>query len=186
MPFGKYKGQPGSVLLADVGYCDWLLTQAGILEKHPEVISFITQGEKTSSTPVHNALQAKLLDPRFTSYLGSVLGIESLRLREFEWFGFDAFLSGSPPVAVECKPSLSDDYPAVLRQIKTADQVLFSKMRASPHTQYRPKHGHWVNVLLVGSFNSSAISLEEAKAYFSLSGVKLVLVTEAEAAMELA
>lgn len=186
VPFGKYKGQPLAVLIADRAYCDWLLTQAGIVEKHPEVVEFVTHGEQGNATPIHNALQAKLLDPAFVSALSAVLNTEGLTLGEFEWNGFDALLSGCQTfkkVAIECKPTLSDDYPAVLRQIKTADQVAFAKATAAlgMYREYTSQHRGWIKVLLVGSFSSAAVSLEQVKQFFLASGVRVVLASEVDA-----
>jgi hypothetical protein len=82
---------------------------------------------------------------------------------------------------VECKPSLSDDYPAVMRQMQTADQVAYAKNhgKGSP---YSPVHGNWRMVLLAGSFKSSAITLEQAKRFFKLSRITLITVDEVELA----
>jgi hypothetical protein len=66
VPFGKYKGQPVDVLAEDRSYCDWLLTQAWVVERFPKVHTLIINnfGEPTE-TPEHNALQIRLLDDGF-------------------------------------------------------------------------------------------------------------------------
>lgn len=189
VPFGKYKGQPCSVLLADSGYREWVLTQAGIVEKYPAVIAFLCEGEQHSSTPAHNALQAKLLDPGFVDALGCSRGSFGLQLFQFEWNGFDAVLGvdGRLSVVVECKPTMSDDYPAVLRQVLVADQVAYAKRTTmlpanDSRRIYMPTHGLWVKVLLVGSFYSSVVTLDQAKRFFGLSRVELLTVAEVELA----
>lgn len=44
MPFGRYAGQPASVVLADEGYCRWLLRRERrpwLGERHPEVLDWL-------------------------------------------------------------------------------------------------------------------------------------------------
>jgi hypothetical protein len=62
---------------------------------------------------------------------------------------------------VECKPDLGDDYPAVLRQMNR-------------------NHS---DTLLVGSFQSQAIGLDDLKQFFADSGKRVFLVSEVEAAL---
>lgn len=43
MPFGKYAGQPASVVLADEDYCRWLLDQHWLGGRHPEVRAWLRE-----------------------------------------------------------------------------------------------------------------------------------------------
>jgi hypothetical protein len=70
VPFGKYRGQPIDVMLADRGYLEWVLAQPGIVAmiqgKYPALFNIITVGAPaTDDTPEHNKLQAMFLDPDF-------------------------------------------------------------------------------------------------------------------------
>ena len=63
VPFGKHKGQPVEVLLADPGYRDWLLAQPWVRDRFPtfhQVI--INYGAEPAETPEHNQMQAAFLD----------------------------------------------------------------------------------------------------------------------------
>jgi hypothetical protein len=70
VPFGKYRGQPVEVIMADQGYRDWMLGQPGIVSmlqgKYTALFNIITIGAPaTDDSPDHNKLQAKFLDPEF-------------------------------------------------------------------------------------------------------------------------
>ena len=63
VPFGKHKGQPVEILLADPGYRDWLLAQPWVRDRYPtfhQVI--INYGAEPAETPEHNQMQAAFLD----------------------------------------------------------------------------------------------------------------------------
>ena len=63
VPFGKHKGQPVEILLADPGYRDWLLAQPWVRDRYPtfhQVI--INYGGEPAETPEHNQMQAAFLD----------------------------------------------------------------------------------------------------------------------------
>lgn len=204
-PFGKYKGVPLSAVLNDAGYCEWLLGQAWLSERHPELVDFLCNGESSGNdTPLHNMLQARFLDPEFQLKFIR-LGLERSvyyreyieRMRyahpktvEFECDGFDVILRGEPVrwdevhidghtmysnrvdpfFLVEVKPSLSDDYPAVLRQIKTA-----LKVRAS---RYKGWNEDGEPVLFLGSFSSKSINAEQLREIFAMSSIIVIFATE--------
>jgi hypothetical protein len=70
VPFGKYKGQPIEVMLADQNYLGWVTAQPSLMQmlqhKHVAVFNLINIGAPQSDdTPEHNALQVKFLDPVF-------------------------------------------------------------------------------------------------------------------------
>ena len=41
IPIGKYKGQPLEVLASDPNYADWLVKQAGMGDRYPQLVQFI-------------------------------------------------------------------------------------------------------------------------------------------------
>lgn len=70
VPFGKYRGQPVEMLLADGDYVEWIMGQPGLVQKlqreYPVLFNIITVGApQTDDTPDHNRLQARFLDCRF-------------------------------------------------------------------------------------------------------------------------
>jgi len=70
-------------------------------------------------------------------------------------------------LAIEIKPSMGDDYPAVLRQIK--QQRLVSRGR-----DFLPSH--WF--LLVEQFAASNVTLDQARAIFAGDDIKMLLTSE--------
>jgi hypothetical protein len=81
---------------------------------------------------------------------------------------YDASLEISEfDIAVECKPLLGDDYPAVLRSLNSLRRMAFG----SPHF-----------VLVAGEVRSRTVSLADIKTFFALSRICLVLLSEIEAA----
>ena len=77
VPFGKYRGQPVAVMLADRGYCEWALAQPGIRERYPTFVTIVVNGGSApdAPTPEHNRLQLLFRDPamRAAAYC-SVIG----------------------------------------------------------------------------------------------------------------
>jgi hypothetical protein len=63
VPFGKYKGQPVEVLLADEGYRDWLMSQDWFRNRFGNIYqTIINYGAEPQETPEHNEMQASFLD----------------------------------------------------------------------------------------------------------------------------
>jgi hypothetical protein len=63
VPFGKYKGQPVEVLLADQGYRDWLMAQDWFRNRFGAIYqTVINYGAEPQETPEHNEMQAAFLD----------------------------------------------------------------------------------------------------------------------------
>jgi len=99
----------------------------------------------------------------------------------FEWNGFDVLVGCETVctdcftdngktirVAVEVKPSIGDDYPAILRQIMTARRIAVANRYHQPDAY----------ALVTESFSSKAITLDQAKFFFRSSGVLLVTLDE--------
>lgn len=215
-PFGKYRGEPLSVLLADHDYCQWVLTQAGIQERYPEVFTFLLQGEQPAQTPAHNALQARFLERDFCDSVVRAIrsgvtaqccdhGVDDPPAEAWDYHFGQRFLKRSPhtrgagkvvfeqsgwdvllymvyecqvcgvraenrfPIAIELKPTLSDDYPAVIRQVRTAVSVAEAR---------KVKIGSLV--VIAGEFTSRAVTIEQAKAIYRASGIHLLLLADVE------
>jgi hypothetical protein len=70
-PFGKYKGQPTEVVLADQQYVTWLLDQPWFRESRFQNIynTIINYSAGEPETPDHNAMQIKFLDAEYRRQL---------------------------------------------------------------------------------------------------------------------
>jgi len=144
VPFGKYKGQPIEILAQDGNYLEWLNGQGWVKDKYPQFYTVIINNfQEPSETPEHNALQALFLDDELCVRLVNAVGfyvtarVGKRVSRQFEVNGVDVSLiyntwrlnhdatrwvSGViQSYAVEIKPSLGDDFPAVLRQAMRMD-----------------------------------------------------------------
>lgn len=174
VPFGKYKGKPLEAMAEDREYLDWLLTQSWFRERFESYYTIIINNfGEASETPDHNAMQAEFLSPEFRkAFCFHVCKIEwpedagKLTIRyEFEVKGWDVVMMRIPGYVehfVELKPSMGDDYPAVLRQIKA-----------------RKEFGS-VIVLMVRTYAGAGATLAQVKEIFKNSGIKVVLRSEIE------
>lgn len=79
VPFGKYKGQPVELLLADTGYREWAMAQPWFRERYPAIYQVvINYGCEPVDTPEHNAMQASFLDDDQCLRLAAVLYLRRL------------------------------------------------------------------------------------------------------------
>jgi hypothetical protein len=150
MPFGKWSGTPvQDVLVADRAYCTWLCAQPWFRHDYPQLHALFAQnGATPRATPEHNEMQLRFLDDEWCMRLTLLLNpppsgyaAELFKMstygkhryaivgREFEsrrgWdVRFQVYVppSLSVPVLVECKTSIGDDFPDVLRQVKRRNE----------------------------------------------------------------
>jgi hypothetical protein len=213
VPFGKYKGQPLEVMVADRDYVQWLMAQDWFRDK-PLYQVIINSGAEPQETPEHNALQVLFLDPgfslRFARHVEPGCEVEARRsmlaelskARSDRWVAkedlatldlingayemaikfepkFEVGDFGRAPVdvllkgyssdkrlpnlgscffrrTIEIKPSVSDDYPAVLRQMKNS------------HSE----------VLLTREYTGQGATREQFVALFETAGIAVVFVDE--------
>lgn len=137
IPFGKYKGQPVEILQQDKKYCDWLLTQQWFREKHAQFNTIIINNfQEPTETPEHNKMQAQFLENEFCKAVIEGINPEinfteiNIEGVAFEYHGIDILLTFTAKhtktgdklhrryYGIEIKPTVSDDYPATLRQIR--------------------------------------------------------------------
>ena len=76
---------------------------------------------------------------------------------------------------VEIKPSLGDDFPAVLRQVKRQGA------KAGEEAYVEGLYASVVWVLLVGEYAGTGATLEQVRQVFAASSITLILATEVEA-----
>lgn len=179
IPFGKYKGQPVEVLQGDPAYTDWLTAQPWLRERHAGIYQIIVNNfREPSETPEHNRLQARFLDPAFRQALFELLSFEpklldrvKLEAPQFELAGWDVVVAG---LAIEIKPSLADDFPAVLRQIK-------AQLNGRPDIRWGTTFisGGYRPVLVIDRFDAEGATLDQVRQMF---GFPIVTIPEIEAA----
>ena len=179
--FGKYQGQPVDRLLADRKYCQWLIDQSWFCQNFPalraQIISEINDGggpPLETQTPEHNLMQARFLQPSWCKALATYFfdGVDegSIGPREFERDNWDVVFSVElhgddftrwHKLYVECKPTMSDDYPAVLRQVQ----------RRVPEHAFR-RDG--IYIVLVGDSKFQFVTWAQVRDIFAASKIQLV------------
>lgn len=149
MTFGKYKGQPVEAILQDRQYCEWILQQPWFVEKFPQIHTVIINNHgEPAETPEHNQLQAMFVDLEFRRrYLDYVYGIKPREGSgievQFEYCAADVLMfigDGQwleKSFYVECKPTVGDDYPKILREMDVVRERL--KLKYHNHCQVDAK-----------------------------------------------
>lgn len=190
VPFGKYRGMPVEVMLADSNYCDWLSAQPWVKERFQNVYNTIVNinQNEPSCTPEHNRLQARFMDEEFRNkliwwvtdkgkykILSSSVRFETVSdvLIEMNLSGFTTErdykskrivpYNFRDTAAVEVKPTIGDDYPAILRQ------VLNQKMSRGNRDGYGQSVKNFYVVF--EQFDSEAVSETECRNLFAASGI---------------
>lgn len=173
VPIGKYKGQPLERLMADQSYSEWLLAQAWFVDRYAELANLLRLGRLTEpqDTPEHNAMIAGLIDQRdaFEALASRILAgywarseeiyCSSFR-QELEPKGGDILIMvDAARILVEAKPLIGDDYPSVIRQVKSAGYGRGS-------------------VVIANKVETTNLSLQQVRRQFELAGVHLVLEAE--------
>jgi len=193
VPFGKYKDQPVEVLLADQQYVGWLINQPWLKDVKFQAIynTIVNFTSPPEDTPEHNAMQARFLVPIVRRAIYAFVALrevgpdeKQMVLRDcsvkFECNGWDVALNPADcfdnwatGVAIEIKPSVGDDFPAVLRQMNARKPI--------PRTDRPYNIGTWnpkYRVLYTDKFTCSNLTLEQVREMFKHSGVTLVLSSE--------
>lgn len=183
MPIGKHKGLPMEVLANDPGYLEWLMAQAWFRDRFPKHYTFIINNLcEPTETPEHNRLQTLFLRDSLLIRAAALIGLRphSVAKTMFEVCGFDVicFISAyhiepsweyqgpqkrlyDVPVGLELKPQISDDYPAVLRQVLAADiRGLIPTCR----------------VVICKNFDAAGATLSEVTEIFKRSRVHLLML----------
>lgn len=189
VPFGKYKGQPVEAMAQDKQYVDWLTAQPWFKEKFGNIYTVIINNfQEPSETPTHNALQAKFLNKDLCLALVKFLnpryfGDASTLRVQFEHSGFDVFILGGKEISeheycyasfhLELKPTIGDDYPAILRRMKAA---WFS---GQPSRNDVARRDYVSNMVLVlEEYTGAGATCEQFIEIFEASGIRVVFLDE--------
>lgn len=167
VPFGKYKGKPVEALKQDRDYTDWLMKQDWFRDSYPAINQVIINNfGEPARTPEHNALQAKFTNDKFLSdfvrYMTRKFNVDFM-IKHIEYEDLmDVFLSIKSTcgnyvysVGIEIKPNLGDDYPEILRQMKSAYRIV-----------HKEKRTYDVKVLVYDKFSAIGANIEQIKVMF--------------------
>lgn len=258
VPFGKYKGQPITILLNDTKYLEWCRQQEWF-QKFPIVYNIcvnqsIVTTNQNSKTPEHNKLQnlflhhenvEKLLKKIFIKKTSKDINITTgkitfegmfnwdLIVDKYEWYlcecdfekkeecdceiykkfnkqykipeDFHSFLKFNE-LYCEIKPCLGDDYPCVLRKMKT--QIELTNNYAEKYNEdikksyekdykedwemrkyFNTHKGMYdfslnheyikpVYILIIKDFNSTTTTKEQLITIFNQTSIKIVFIDE--------
>lgn len=164
IPFGKHKGTPIDVLKeTDPKYLEWLSEQDWFRQKYANFYQVIVNnGGEPAETPEHNALQLKFLELDFKRAAWLMISgeceVPEQIHAEYEQDGIDVLLAADERhIAIELKPIMGDDYPAVVRQIRGYKTII--KRRYGDHMP-------WLGVI-VGDFQSQVATLDQLTDLFT-------------------
>jgi hypothetical protein len=217
VPIGKYKGKPVTEALQDENYRKWFIGQPWAKEKYSVIYNiFVNSNLNTlgSPSPEHNKLQNLFLENDYViNFLRKFYDKETYKINfskvtfeaEFNW---DVRISGvtvtrendvtvsvcrDKPHFIEIKTSLGEDYPNVLRKMKSQ----INQMR----NKYREENKVWVNysttcnnkgrweyndgcriygafILLIDNFTCDVTSKKELINIFSKDDIQVVFMDE--------
>jgi uncharacterized protein (DUF3820 family) len=196
IPFGKYRGHTiEDVLIIDPKYLEWLSLQDWFRTQHVHLHQVIINGAQSEETPEHNKLQVLFHDDDFCLRVINAAGFECDRIswRDFELAGIDVVLGfefkvknafeatkegdiidesaevyyGEEIAGIEIKPSVGDDYPAVLRQMRAAS-VRFNL------TNYRRRYFN--QILCLVSYTGIGATRQQFVATFKAAGIAVVFI----------
>jgi len=199
VPFGKYKGKPVTDLLADPKYLEWCKQQSWF-EKYQVVYNIcvnqtISSNDTNSKTPAHNKLQNLFLRKENVKklvklfYTGKNTVTSDSRCEFESSYNWDVEISDLrytckkslcneahylPNIYMELKPILGDDYPNVLRKMKTQISLTNDKLKKEQYYQYF--RGEFV--LLVQNFESTSTTKDDLKRIFNQTHIRIIFTNE--------
>lgn len=190
IPFGKYKGQPVEVLAQDRQYAEWIMAQPWFRDRYTNLYTVIVNFGDPAETPEHNRLQARFINPEFCQAVAAIAAYVPSMFSEppqFEMLGFDVVYDAtlnpegsSDGIYVEVKPSVGDDYPAIIRKIRAS--------LATPITTYvgkmvirepsPAKNGNVV--LLLEKYVGAAVTQKDFENIIFSAGIRAVFLSDVE------
>lgn len=190
VPFGKYKGQPVEVLAQDEPYLEWLKNQDWFKSQYQNIYAIIiNQFQAPSDTPESNRMQARFIDDEYRNKVAYLITDDWLKPTfdgeteyQFEEGGLDVLIKSSHAefkheyhIYIEIKPQVSDDFPAVLRQI--INSSAYRKFKSGNFGKGEDKIDGMMFGLLIENYSGS-ISEGELLDYFIPSKIKVYFSSE--------
>jgi len=192
VPFGKYKGQPVEVLAQDEQYLEWLKDQDWFKSRYQNIYAIIiNQFQAPSDTPESNRMQARFIDDEYRNKVAYLMTDDWLKKTfdgeteyQFEEGGLDVLIKSSHAefkheyhIYIEIKPQVSDDFPAVLRQI--INSSAYRKFKNKDFGKGEGKIDGIMFGLLIENYSGS-ISESELWDYFIASDVRVYFSSEVD------
>lgn len=184
IPFGKHKGKPIEILAEDKEYTKWLLAQPWFKTKYQNIhMLVINNFREPLDTPEHNELQVKFLDNEFSLKLARLLEprlfdgttLPKLSKPVFET-GYDvSYMASSAQmklyikILIEIKPTIGDDFPSVLRQMKASMPLIEDSLGTKSYY-----------CLLVRQYNGEGANKEQFIKFFQSQGYTVVFFDDIE------
>jgi len=161
--------------------------------------------EEITPTPEHNLLQVKFLNEDFRKSLLRILNMNERNMSTkvyFEVANIDAIIAIATFLtddgrtifgdflAIELKPVIGDDYPGVIRQMRSLDTSGYGIQNANKRSQILQTLGvkaigSKVELLVVNEFdNTSVINEQQIRDIFEANGMKIVTIAEIETGMK--
>lgn len=180
IPFGKYAGKPLESIMDDRQYVDWLLAQSWFRQRHEHLYTVIINNfAEPSETPEHNAMQAMFLDDQFRLQFALTALARcwvdhpvpvTVSLPVFEVDGVDVqFRTKGLQMWVEVKPSIGDDFPAVMRQVlnqrRSASKVRWCERFIS-------------QFIFLRNFSGQGVSPDQFRKMFAASQIYVIFESE--------
>jgi uncharacterized protein (DUF3820 family) len=199
--FGKYKGKCISELLSDIEYVKWLKQQSWLEERNKTIYNIIIKNDLSpntnSKTPEHNKLQNLFLNKDNQQKLVNYYKLDNntiLKIIFEDKFNWDfclyiADLKSCNDINVFCcelKPTLSDDYPCVLRKMKNQIEQMKKGSNMFMHCTELFENNHHLRycsdktkyILLIESFTSKYTSKKGLITIFKQSNIDVIFINE--------
>lgn len=186
IPFGKYKGRSvGEISGIDPQYLEWLAAQDWFARKYQPIYNIIAAPTDDMS-PEHNTLQVKFLDDDFCIKIISMINSKvkgwELVERQMELPYGDVgiklnFAEEDKSLNklywkifyFELKPSIGDDYPAFLRQVRAQRQKKIGSDENSIFFQW---------CVVYENFSATSVTEKQMKQMFNEANISIIKLGE--------
>lgn len=184
IPFGKHKGRTVEQVLAiDSGYFRWMAGNADLREKFKWLldeaagITGPVPGTDDDS-PEHNAIQVRFLNAEFCAALLDMFHYEGEVDPSSTSFEGISDVNIANQFFIEIKPSVGDDYPSHMRQIRAQkDQIIRRMGNGGPFGGSRWDHFGCVIILLYDQYTGS-LPEADVREMFTRSDICVIKLSE--------
>jgi hypothetical protein len=154
----------------DGRYCKGFLscTWSGLHDEYPVIHQMILEFWKPPVSPEHMRILARSRDRDLCEYLAGLCGITgNVRHVQFDVCGFDTVFSvAGTTFCVQCRLSLDDRYPSVLRRVKAAMRWACRDLRNNGMPI--------IPLLLIGRYHAQGVTLPKVGLMFWASRIRVI------------